>query len=69
MNCFKSWSDEQLIEIGALAVKLGIRPSSLFDWNDPSDFVERLLFDRLAVGKFLEVEAREYRKLRSRLKR
>lgn len=33
------------IQLHRLAKTCGCRPSSLFDWNDPDEWYERLFFD------------------------
>lgn len=45
MNSFRSLTMDQKIALGVLANSVGVRPSQLFDWNDPEDLVERLQFD------------------------
>jgi len=46
--------DEELaVSIGTLAMHTGKRPSELFNWDDPEDWINRLLFDIYIIGKAL----------------
>jgi len=36
--------------VGIVAYMSGKRPSELFEWNDPEDWMERLMFDLEVCG-------------------
>jgi len=37
--------EDTATNIGLLSYMAGVRPSALFEWNDESEWLERLLFD------------------------
>lgn len=37
--------------LGFVAYTTGSRPSSLFLWDEPDDWCERLVFDQLVLGQ------------------
>lgn len=38
--------------IGMVACNTGTRPSSLFNWDEPEEWIERLSFDISAVSQY-----------------
>ena len=47
------FDDETILNVGALALQVGKRPSELFEWNDQSEWCERLMFDLYVIGRVL----------------
>ena len=37
--------------LGLVSYSTGTRPSSLFNWDEPDDWAERLTFDGLVLGE------------------
>ena len=52
------------MSIGYLAKSTSTRPSDLFEWKDEKEMIERLMFDILCMSKVVELEEREYKKLK-----
>lgn len=52
-NSFESLSSEFLENLGAVAYHSGVRPSSLLEWNDPDDWIERLEFDSAVIQQLV----------------
>jgi hypothetical protein len=44
-NCFGSLNDDACVSLGLLGFLGGTRPSSLFQWDEPEDWLDRLMFD------------------------
>lgn len=53
--------EDRVTELGLLAYMSGVRPSALFEWNDPDEWMDRLMFDLEISGMAYKVlmEARQ----------
>ena len=47
--------EDTATDIGLIAYMCGKRPSELFEWNDPDDWLDRLLFDKEVCGMAYKV--------------
>lgn len=47
--------EDTATDIGLVAYMCGKRPSELFEWNDPDDWLDRLLFDKEVCGMAYKV--------------
>jgi len=47
--------EDRATEIGLLAYLAGVRPSALFEWNDPEEWMDRLMFDLEVSGMAYKV--------------
>lgn len=47
--------EDTATDIGLVAYMCGKRPSELFEWNDPEDWLDRLLFDKEVCGMAYKV--------------
>lgn len=55
MHPFDLYKDaDTLALIGMVASNSGCRPSSLFEWNEPEDWIDRLVFDIRSISKYKE---------------
>lgn len=42
--------EDRATDLGLLAYMSGVRPSTLFEWNDPDEWLDRLMFDLEVSG-------------------
>lgn len=56
---FALFSDTTAAAIGLVAKNSGKRPSELFEWNNPDEWLERLLFDMDVNKVYMEAVTRE----------
>lgn len=42
--------EDRATDLGLLAYMSGVRPSALFEWNDPDEWLDRLMFDLEVSG-------------------
>ncbi len=42
---YDKFMEDMATEIGFLSYISGTRPSALFEWNDPDEWIQRLMFD------------------------
>lgn len=54
LSCF-NFSHKAAASIGELADVSGMRPSALFEWNDPTDWPGRLKFDMYIIGEMISM--------------
>lgn len=47
--------EDTATDIGIVAYMCGKRPSELFEWNDPEEWLDRLLFDKEVCGMAYKV--------------
>lgn len=52
MSSFGSLSNNTAAGLGAIAETCGTRPSDLFEWSDPADWMERLMFDMNVIKHY-----------------
>jgi len=54
-NPFDLYEDSDMLALfGMVASNSGCRPSSLFEWNESEDWMQRLIFDINAICKYKE---------------
>jgi len=60
---FKSLkTNKTFISVASLSKECGVRPSALFEWNEPDEWMERLSFDLTVKGMHDELEYKEHKK-------
>jgi uncharacterized protein YjcR len=59
---FRSLNEKTYLPIASMAKDYGIRPSAIFEWNEPDDWMERLSFDLYVKSVLDEREYKEHKK-------
>lgn len=57
MSSFVSLSKNTAAGLGAISETCGVRPSELFEWSDPEDWMERLMFDMNVIKNYKLIQS------------
>lgn len=63
-NYFESFDNGFIISLGAMCEITGTRPSEFFEWTDPDEYIQRMMFDMRILNTYKEHEAREMKRKR-----